>query len=45
MTAVTEWTAYKLHRVGLEVAMVTQPAIRKAFQEASRKRSEMQFAE
>jgi hypothetical protein len=25
--------------------MVTQPAIRKAFQEESRKRSEMQFAE
>jgi hypothetical protein len=45
VTAVTERTVYKLHPVGLEVAMVTQPAIRKAFQEESRKRSEMQFAE
>ena len=44
VTAVTEGTFYKLHRDDLEVAMATQPAIRKALEEESRKRSEMHFA-
>jgi len=43
-TAVTDCTFYKLHRDDLEVAMATQPAIRKALEEESRKRSEMHFA-
>ena len=44
VTAVTECTFYKLHRDDLEVAMSTQPAIRKALEEESRKRTEMHFA-
>jgi monovalent cation:H+ antiporter, CPA1 family len=44
VTAVTECTFYKLHRNDLEVAMATQPAIRKALEEESRKRSEMHSA-
>jgi monovalent cation:H+ antiporter, CPA1 family len=44
VTAVTECSLYKLHRDDLEVAMATQPAIRKALEEESRKRSEMHFA-
>jgi len=44
VTAVTDCTLYKLHRDDLEVAMSTQPAIRKALEEESRKRSEMHFA-
>jgi hypothetical protein len=44
VTAVTEWTVYK-HRDDFEVAIIIQPAIRKAFPEESRKRSDKQFAE
>ena len=44
VTAVTECTLYGLHRDDLEVAMATQPAIRKALEEESRKRIEMHFA-
>lgn len=44
VTAVTECTLYRLHRDDLEVAMATQPAIRKALEEESRKRIEMNFA-
>jgi CRP-like cAMP-binding protein len=44
VTAVTEGTFYKLHRDDLEVAMATQPAIRTALEEESRKRSAMHFA-
>jgi hypothetical protein len=44
VTAVTECTLYKLHRDDLEVAMSTQPAIRAALEEESRKRSELHFA-
>jgi CPA1 family monovalent cation:H+ antiporter len=42
--AVTECTFFRLHRDDLEVAMATQPAIRKALEEESQKRSEMHFA-
>jgi Na+:H+ antiporter len=38
ITAVTPCTLYKLHRDDLRVAMATQPAIRKALEEGSRKR-------
>ncbi len=44
VTAVTECTLYKLHGDDLEVAMATQPAIRKALEEESRKRAEMHSA-
>jgi CPA1 family monovalent cation:H+ antiporter len=44
VTAVTECALYKLHRDDLEVAMATQPAIRKALEEESRKRAEMYLA-
>jgi monovalent cation:H+ antiporter, CPA1 family len=44
VTAVTACMFYKLHRDDLEVSMATQPAIRKALEEESRKRSEMHFA-
>jgi CPA1 family monovalent cation:H+ antiporter len=45
VTAVTECMVYKLHRDDLEVAIATQPAIREALEEESRKRSELHFAE
>ncbi len=38
VTAVTPCTLYKLHRDDLRVAMATQPAIRQALEEESRKR-------
>ena len=41
VTAVTQCTLYKLHRDDLGVAMATQPAIRKALEEESRKRIAM----
>ena len=44
VTAVTPCTLYKLHRDGLRVAMATQPAIRKALEEESRKRLAMHYA-
>ena len=44
VTAVTPCTLYKLHRDDLEVAMATQPAIRKALEEESRKRIAMHYA-
>lgn len=44
VTVVTECTFYKLHRDDLEVVTTTQPAIRKALEDESRKRIEMHFA-
>jgi CPA1 family monovalent cation:H+ antiporter len=44
VTAVTPCTLYKLHRDDLRVAMATQPAIRKALEEESRKRIAMHYA-
>jgi len=44
VSAVTECSFYKLHRDDLEVAMATQPAIRKALGEESRKRVAMHIA-
>jgi CRP-like cAMP-binding protein len=44
VTAVTPCTLYKLHRDDLNVAMATQPAIRKALEEESRKRIAMHYA-
>jgi len=44
VTAVTPCTLYKLHRDDLRVAMATQPAIRKALEEESRKRLAMHYA-
>jgi CPA1 family monovalent cation:H+ antiporter len=44
VTAVTPCTLYKLHRDDLSVAMATQPAIRTALEEESRKRSAMHYA-
>ena len=43
-TAVTPCTLYRLHRDDLQVAMVTQPASRKALEEESRKRMAMHYA-
>jgi CPA1 family monovalent cation:H+ antiporter len=44
VTAVTECTFYKLHREDLNVAMETQPGIRKALVKESRKRRAMHLA-
>src|SRR5215831_7033050 len=44
VTAVTPCTLYKLHRDDLRVAMATQPAIRKALEEESRKRMALHYA-
>jgi len=44
VTAVTPCTLYRLHRDDLRVAMATQPAIRKALEEESRKRLAMHYA-
>jgi CRP-like cAMP-binding protein len=44
VTAVTPCTLYKLHQNDLEVAMVMQPAIRKALEEESHKRLTMHYA-
>jgi CPA1 family monovalent cation:H+ antiporter len=44
VTAVTQCTLYRLHRADLEVAIATQPAIRKALEEESRKRVAMHYA-
>jgi CRP-like cAMP-binding protein len=41
VTAVTECTLYRLHRDDLEVAIATQPAIRKALEEESQSRIDM----
>src|SRR5262249_9468777 len=45
VTAVTPCTLYKLHRDDLSVAMATQPAIRTALEEESRKRSALHYAD
>ena len=44
VTTVTPCTLYKLHRDDLNVAMATQPAIRKALEEEGRKRIAMHYA-
>src|SRR5262245_15248802 len=44
VTAMTLCKLYKLHRDDLSVAMATQPAIRTALEEESRKRSAMHYA-
>jgi CPA1 family monovalent cation:H+ antiporter len=44
VTAVTPCTLYRLHRDDLRVVMATQPAIRKALEEESRKRIAMHYA-
>jgi CPA1 family monovalent cation:H+ antiporter len=44
VTAVTPCTLYRLHRDDLRVAMATQPAIRQALEEESRKRLAMHYA-
>ena len=44
VTTVTPCTLYRLHRDDLRVAMATQPAIRKALEEESRKRLATHYA-